>query len=522
MLMNENNLKKRKGAGAHSGSGVSGGAGARHATGSPSASGGAGARSAHAPKSRTLDTQAVAIPFEHGQMTITRRQLMYIAGGVAALGVVGGGAYAFNQVFGEHELVEESVDVPTSAVSASTEFSQLEQDSCVALTGDFKLSFGTMLWCNSDTLAACLVPGDTGNPLTKVDLLHFSTGNTDTVLEAAAGAAEGFQILDVRATTSGLVWVESDILEQTWRVYTATLKQDGALGTPVCADAGDADWELPSIAISDDMAFWQVQPATSGGAAKSQTALKACALGGKNVQVLWESAGHCACAVNATDKYVVIAPRAQSGSGVRYRLTCLDAKTGAEVDSLVLPSTMKPTDVTYCDTGFAFSFDAIYSNSTGISNIGTYVPAQKVAAAGSGAGGSGVAGGTSAEGASASGGSSAGSASNSADAQGTSATAVNSEAYSNANWFRWARTPVCAPANCGNFLVVKSTTAVCGVNLAANTYFAIDTDTGCEDYGDMLATTGAHKNFVTYSNVTTKPLSGDSEQYCHVRVWESL
>ena len=470
MLMNENNLKKNK-----------------------------------SPKSRTLDTQAVAIPFEHGQMTITRRQLMYIAGGVVALGVVGGGAYAFNQVFGEHELVEESVDVPTSAVSASTEFSQLEQDSCVALTGDFKLSFGTMLWCNSDTLAACLVPGDTGNPLTKVDLLHFSTGNTDTVLEAAAGAAEGFQILDVRATTSGLVWVESDILEQTWRVYTATLKQDGALGTPVCADAGDADWELPSIAISDDMAFWQVQPATSGAAAKSQTALKACALGGKSVQVLWESAGHCACAVNATDKYVVIAPRAQSGSGVRYRLTCLDAKTGAEVDSLVLPSTMKPTDVTYCDTGFAFSFDAIYSNSTGISNIGTYVPAQKVAAAGGNSGLS-VAG---------------SSASNASDVDGA-ATAVNSDAYSNANWFRWARTPVCAPANCGNFLVVKSTTAVCGVNLAANTYFAIDTDTGCEDYGDMLATTGAHKNFVTYSNVTTKPLSGDSEQYCHVRVWESL
>ena len=470
MLMNENNLKKNK-----------------------------------SPKSRTLDTQAVAIPFEHGQMTITRRQLMYIAGGVVALGVVGGGAYAFNQVFGEHELVEESVDVPTSAVSASTEFSQLEQDSCVALTGDFKLSFGTMLWCNSDTLAACLVPGDTGNPLTKVDLLHFSTGNTDTVLEAAAGASEGFQILDVRATTSGLVWVESDILEQTWRVYTATLKQDGALGTPVCADAGDADWELPSIAISDDMAFWQVQPATSGAAAKSQTALKACALGGKSVQVLWESAGHCACAVNATDKYVVIAPRAQSGSGVRYRLTCLDAKTGAEVDSLVLPSTMKPTDVTYCDTGFAFSFDAIYSNSTGISNIGTYVPAQKVAAAGGNSGLS-VAG---------------SSASNASDVDGA-ATAVNSDAYSNANWFRWARTPVCAPANCGNFLVVKSTTAVCGVNLAANTYFAIDTDTGCEDYGDMLATTGAHKNFVTYSNVTTKPLSGESEQYCHVRVWESL
>ena len=470
MLMNENNLKKNK-----------------------------------SPKSRTLDTQAVAIPFEHGQMTITRRQLMYIAGGVAALGVVGGGAYAFNQVFGEHELVEESVDVPTSAVSASTEFSQLEQDSCVALTGDFKLSFGTMLWCNSDTLAACLVPGDTGNPLTKVDLLHFSTGNTDTVLEAAAGASEGFQILDVRATTSGLVWVESDILEQTWRVYTATLKQDGALGTPVCADAGDADWELPSIAISDDMAFWQVQPATSGAAAKSQTALKACALGGKSVQVLWESAGHCACAVNATDKYVVIAPRAQSGSGVRYRLTCLDAKTGAEEDSLVLPSTMKPTDVTYCDTGFAFSFDAIYSNSTGISNIGTYVPAQKVAAAGGNSGLS-VAG---------------SSASNASDVDGA-ATAVNSEAYSNANWFRWARTPVCAPANCGNFLVVKSTTAVCGVNLAANTYFAIDTDTGCEDYGDMLATTGAHKNIVTYSNVTTKPLSGESEQYCHVRVWESL
>ncbi len=491
------------------------------------ANAGASKSRAASPKSRTLDTKAVTIPFEHGEWTITRRQLMYVAGGVVALGVVGGGAYAFNQVFGEHEVVESSINVNANSVVPSTSFQQIEQDKCVNLVGDFKLSFGTMLWCNDEHIAACLVPTDTGNPLTKVDLLHFSTGNTDTVLEAAAGASEGFQILDVRATSSGIIWVESDILEQTWRVYTAVIKSDGSLGSPVCIDSGDEDWELPSIAVVENMAFWQVQPSTSGAAAKSATALKSATLGGSSVKVLWESSGHSACGVCATDKYVVIAPRAQTGSSVRYRLTCLDAKSGKEVDSLVLPSTMKPTNIGYCDTGFSFAFDAIYSNATGISNIGTYVPTSKVSSgagysANSNTSGVNESGGGAGDGVD--GGVSDG-AGGAADGTGDDSSATNtsnSDAYSNANWFRWARTPVCAPANCGNFLVVKSTSAVCGVNLAANTYFAIDTTTGCEDYGDMLASSGSHKNFVTYSNITTKPLSGESEQYCHVRVWESL
>ena len=98
----------------------------------------------------------------------------------------------------------------------------------------------------------------------------------------------------------------------------------------------------------------------------------------------------------------------------------------------------------------------------------------------------------------------------------------STKTYDDAQWFRWARTPACAPCTCGGLWIVKSTTAVCGVDLTGQTYCAIDVDSGSDDYGDMLATTGAQSCFVTYANVTDKPLAGAEEQYCHVRVWEPV
>lgn len=430
-----------------------------------------------APKSRTLDKQVVEIPIERGKMIITRRHLIYGAVAVVAVAAVGVGSSALKSATSSQEDEEVSVlDVKPANVTTADDIQQVEATSCVSQIGDYKLTYGTMVWCNDDDLAVCLVPCDTGKPLNKIDLLWLGSGNTATLLEQAAGTDDGFEILDVRATSNGIIWVESDILEGAWRIYTATLTSGGTLGTAVLADEGDGNWELPSIAIAGTYAFWQILPNSQGSNATSNSLLKKARVGSKSVETVWESKGRMATSPYTTDNRVIITPRADKNGSIYYQLTALDVATNDVVDFISLPTSMKPLEAGYSNNGFTFAFDAIYDNETGIANLGTYAPETK-------------------------------------------ATGDN---YSNVPWFRWARTPRCAPANCGDFLIVKSTSAVCGVNMDTKTYFALDVETGSADYGDMLASAGSRNTFVTYANVVSKPLEGESTQYCHVRVWTAL
>ena len=429
-----------------------------------------------APKSRTLDQQVAAIPIERGEFVLTRRHFVYGAAALAGVAAVGGGAYAFNAVMGPEEEEIVVLDVTADAVTSSDDIQQVEYTSCVALIGDFELDYGTMVWCNDDAVAACLLPGASGKPLTQAALLWLSSGTTSTVLEQAVGASEGFEIVDVRATSNGLLWVESDMLEGTWRVYTAALSDSGNMGEPVLADEGDGDWETPTIALAGAFAYWQVLPRSDGARAKEASVLRHARVGSGKAEVAWESQGRMATPPYATEDKIVITPRADADSSVHYQMPCLKASSGEMVDSCTLPASMKPLEAGYSDNGFTFAFDAIYSNDTGIANLGTYAPSAKAAGDG----------------------------------------------YSGVPWFRWGRTPSCAPANCGDYLVVKSKTAVCGVNLGTQTYFALDVESGSADYGDMLASSGSRDTFVTYANVVSKPLKEASKQYCHVRVWTAL
>ena len=83
---------------------------------------------------------------------------------------------------------------------------------------------------------------------------------------------------------------------------------------------------------------------------------------------------------------------------------------------------------------------------------------------------------------------------------------LGNAAYSAARWFRHTRTPTAAPAWCVALggLMVKSTTTV-GIDLEAQTYFAIDVKSGADDYYEYLASTGMGSTVVTYTNVNHQP-----------------
>ena len=334
-----------------------------------------------------------------------------------------------------------------------------------------QLPYGTLVWANDEHVAACLLPAESAKPLTHVALLALGSGVSTTVLEGAVGLDEGFEIYDVRATSSGLVWTEADILDGVWRIYTA--RTDGAaLGNPALVEEGDGDWEMPTIAAVGNRAFWQVLPKASGPKKTEPSLFKRATMGANDIETLWTSIGRMATAPYATGDSVVITPRTDTSS-IHYQLVRVDANTGEALDTMALPTSMKPLEAGYGNTGFMFSFDAGYQYGGGIASIGTYTPAS----------------------------------------------AVTNGDYSNAPWFRFSRNPTAPPAWCGSYLMVKSRTQVVGINFDTNDWFAFDVKSGADDYGEYLASTGSRDAVVTYTNIDDKPLDGEARKYCLVRVW---
>ena len=70
--------------------------------------------------------------------------------------------------------------------------------------------------------------------------------------------------------------------------------------------------------------------------------------------------------------------------------------------------------------------------------------------------------------------------------------------------------------------MVKSTSAVCGIDFDTQQYFALEVKSGTDSYGDYLASTGMGETVVTYSNIDYQPLDGDAQKYCLVRVWSPI
>lgn len=419
------------------------------------------------------------------QVLLTRRHFLYGAAGVAAAALVGAGGYAIDQATSGNDKSATTLSVGEDAVF-TTEDCELMEDAGAAmqLVTQKELAYGTLVWANDDTWAACLVPTDQAKPLAQIGMLSLTSGSLSMLVKNAVGEDEGFEIYDVRACSTGIVWTEADIMDGTWRVYSATT--DGtSIGTPVLVEEGDSDWEMPTLAASAGCAWWQLLPRLDGNCSKEDSKLKRAPFGSSEAEDVCVSQGRMCTPVCATAEGVVATPRAQT-SGTYYQLTHIGGD-GSVLDTLILPSSMKPLEAGYGTNGFNFAFDAIYNYGGGIANLGTYTPASAVAAAGD-------------------------------DPTG----AAGAQAYGEGTWFRFPRTPVCAPAWCGNWFMVKSTTAVCGVDFESRRYFTLETKSGCDDYGDYLATTGAQSRIVTYTNIDHTTLEGETQKCCLVRVWAAV
>lgn len=409
---------------------------------------------------------------------LTRRQLLYGALGAGAVVAVGAGAGALALGGSKTETSGGDVEhlmVPADAVTPLADLEVIDNaEDKVRLVSDHELPYGTLIWMNDDSVAACLFPTDSGTPLAQIGLLYLQSGSSSTVLEKAVGSDEHFEIYDVRATSDGLIWTEAHVLKGAWRIYTARIA-NGSLGEPALLDEGNETYDTPTIAATGSHVFWQVLPKLPNDD-KLPCKLMRATVGNADASCVYESARRMGTPVYAGTDSVTIAPRLDSPT-VYYQLTNIDAASGNVVDQITLPSSMTPLEAGYGRTGFMFSFPDIYNNDSGIANLGTYTPMEKPS---------------------------------------------TSEGYSSAKWFGFARTPTAAPAWCNDLLIVKSSYSVCGVDLSEGTYFAIDVDDGADTYGDYLASSGAHDTFVTYANIDHTPVEGKSTHACIAKIWTTL
>ena len=410
---------------------------------------------------------------------VTRRRFLYGAIGAGAVAAVGFGAgLALNAAApdagngGAGGI--DCLNAPESALSTQNDFQALESyEERVQLVGEHDLPYGSLIWVTDDDVAACLLPTETGSPLSNLGLLFLGSGNTVTLRKKAVGAADDYEMYDVRATGEGVVWTEANILQGTWRIYAAPLEGE-QLGEPILLEEGDDAYETPMLTAVGKRAFWQVMPkAPNDGNLPAR--LMGATFGTNDAQTVYEAARGMGTPPYGTADSVVVAPRVDTGS-LYYELVNIDAATGEVRDSLVLPRAVRPLEAGYGSTGFMFSFPDIYELDGAIANLGTYAPRSKPE------GGN----------------------------------------YNAAPWFDFARTPTAAPAWCGNLLIVKSTYSVCGVDLEKGEYFAIDVQNGADTYGEYLASTGARDTFVTFTNVNHTPIEGKPIYACRVRVWSPV
>lgn len=416
--------------------------------------------------------EQVRIPLPEGKhTTMTRRQLIVGAAGIGALIAVGAGAQVATTAQETNNAIA-TLEVPENAVvSLSDEgaLSALEGDTPLALSGEYKLPYGSLVWANSDSCAACLLPTDGAAPLCQGAILDLSSGTLNTVLEAPVSTERGFDIYDMRCNERGVVWTEANCLSGEWRVYQAS-STGAAIGSPVLVETGSQDYEMPYLCVAGNRAFWQVMPTTSGDASSEDSLLKSASFGSSDIREDWRSKGRMGTAPYSTGNEVVISPRVDT-TGVYYQMTLLDAESGSKKDELTLPTPMKPLDAGYVDGRFTFSFDAAYQDQGGLSGIGTFAPIDRGGASG-------------------------------------------------AEWFCFDRNPTAAPAWSGPYFMVKSTRTVSGIDFATRTYFTLPCPDGCDDYGDFLASTGTRNAIVTYLGMPKAAGSSD-EAYTLVRVWKA-
>ena len=384
---------------------------------------------------------------------LSRREFL-AAGAGATLAVLGSTMVLSGCSSESEESIAEELEVAEDQVVLSSDFAEVDISKCANEDVGQDLPMGAIGNMDCDDIAVMIYPGDSTNILTQMGLLDVTGGGVTSVLSQAVGHDDGYVIYDARCNDDLIVWVESNMFTDDWRVYMAKVRSATGIGSPMLVDEGDEEYDPPMLCVSGNRAFWTMMPSLDGTLTSTDSYLKYASLSDATPKIAYTSEGRMATNPQASDGIVAFVPRADTSS-TRYQMTAMDASSLEILSAQVLPSSMKPYDVIYIDGSFVFSIEQSYSYGDGIANFGTYAKMDST------------------------------------------------------NYMRFNRTPLDTPAKCGSYLLVKSTKSVLGIDMDAQSYFVIPTYSGCESYGDFLLSTGTTSRIVTYTSVPDEDGSGD-------------
>ena len=428
-----------------------------------------------------MDEAGLHIPTGNSEILLSRRQLLFGAAGLAGIAAVGGATAAIGGADSGDQVA--SLSVGESDVFTLDDCAEVPVDDVMVKLGEYKLPYGSLVWAGCDTVCACLKPTEKASPLVRASLLDITSGSESTVLSKADGRKEGFEIYDIRASDDGAIWTEANILTGEWRVLVAAISMM-ELQEHHQVDAGDASTEMPTLAAIGANAYWQVVPVEPPEDAEDpdegETQVRMVPFAAPaDAKTIYTAPGRCETALApATNEQGVVVTR-RHPEARSHRQMLLVGPDGSELDEITFPSRMVPMEACYGASGFAFSFESIYNYGDGIANLGTYTPQAK----------------------------------------------PDAGQYSNRSWFHFTRTPSMPPSWCDGWFMVKSTSAVVGIDLASKRYVVFPTDNNAEAYGDCLASVGDNGTVVIFTNidrtaaVQDNEKASDDDKVCLVRVY---
>lgn len=345
------------------------------------------------------------------------------------------------------------------------------------------LPYASLAWTGEDSVISVLEPTEEGSPLVTAHTIDVNTGNGTEVLSAAITDGMLFEIFDFRANEKGYVWIESNILAGKTYVYTSTASA-GAQAGRVAMEITD-QWEIPQIAACGNYAWIQCVPTDANEETQRSRLYKVRFGDGESDLIQVDETRSFACAPVATPNGLVISPRNSQISSC-YDIRLIDPANSETLDVCTLPQSMRPQDVGYGKTGFAFTFSGAYDYGDGISKMGSYMT---ISAGSKLAGDNGA----------------------SHDAR--------IENLSQQNWINFNRTPYTAPCWLDDMLVFKSTRAIAVFRPLEQEYALLSADDGADDYGIWLCSAGDTSTLVTLQNIDYTPLEGDAVKECRLRFY---
>ena len=426
-------------------------------------------------------------------LMLTRRTLLYGVLGAGILAAGGVGVKVASENIIQNTTTSTILEVKQSAVASSEDLTEDTQSKWFTPQATIDLPYGTLAWANDSNYICLLIPNINPKPLCSVALINIKTQKQTTIINKALNQNTGFDIYDVRANNSGIVWTETNILSGEWKVYISSL--DNLKISPILVDEGTSDFDIPSVQVCNNNALWQINSKkdSDNKSTKNNSVLKSIpfavnavsdttfienlnmnALTTEQDNIIYISPSSFKTPIYVYENSIIVSPRAQDNT-TYIQLTCLDVD-GKVQDVLTLPQNMIPLEASYGPTGFNFSFDAIYTQGKGLSKLGTYVPFSLPA---------------------------------------------NQEGakYNSVRWFNFSRTPSAPPCWSNGYLVVRGTMSVCVCDINNNTYTILERPNASEDYGDYLVSNGNCDKFVTIANINNTKISGETEKKSTLRIW---